>query len=217
MNDTATAHHHWDQRWRDAEQRNVWSNPEDRVARWAGEAFDEGARKALDLGCGIGRHALYLAGLGYTVDALDSSETGLAHAQSEAGKRELTVNFHDAPMTDLPFADATFDYLLSWNVIYHGDGAVVRRCIAEIHRVLKPGGLYQGTMLSKRNKNFGLGREVAPDTWINETVSDKSHPHFYCDGRALVDLFGAFDLILAEDYEQRPDCHHWHIVTRRPA
>ncbi len=34
--------------------------------------------------------------------------------------------------------------------------------------MLKPGGHYQGTMLSKRDRNSGLGREIAPDTFISE-------------------------------------------------
>ena len=42
----------------------------------------------------------------------------------------------------------------------------VGRRLAEIWRVLKPGGLYQGTMLSKRDVQFGRGRAIAPDTFI---------------------------------------------------
>ena len=34
--------------------------------------------------------------------------------------------------------------------------------------ILKPGGIFQGTMLSKRNAGFGLGAEVAPDTFVRE-------------------------------------------------
>jgi hypothetical protein len=41
--------------------------------------------------------------------------------------------------------------VLSWNVIYHGTLGDVGRRLAEIWRVLKPGALYQGTMLPTRN------------------------------------------------------------------
>jgi SAM-dependent methyltransferase len=66
----------------------------------------------------------------------------------------------------LPFADESFDYVLSWNVIFHGTMGDVGRRLAEIWRVLKPGGLFQGTMLSKRDVQFGRGRAIAPDTFI---------------------------------------------------
>jgi hypothetical protein len=39
-------------------------------------------------------------------------------------------------------------------------------CWQEIWRVLKPGALYQGTMLPTRNINYGRGRTVAPDTFV---------------------------------------------------
>src|SRR3546814_12114226 len=76
--------------------------------------------------------------------------------------RSLDVAFRAGRMTELPYADASFDYLLSFNVIYHGDGGVVARAIAEIQRVLKPGGLFHGTLLSKRNGRYGLGEALAP-------------------------------------------------------
>ena len=43
-------------------------------------------------------------------------------------------------MSDLPFAPGAFDYVLAWNVIYHGDGTSVVRALSEIARVLRPGG-----------------------------------------------------------------------------
>ena len=76
--------------------------------------------------------------------------------------------------------DEGFDYVLSWNVIFHGTMGDVGRRLAEIWRVLKPGGLYQGTMLSKRDAQFGLGRPVAPDTFVRGSEA-KAHPHYYCD------------------------------------
>ena len=53
----------------------------------------------------------------------------------------------------------------------------VGRRLAEIWRVLKPAGLYQGTMLSKRDAQFGRGRPVAPDTFIRGS-DPKAHPHY---------------------------------------
>jgi len=119
-------------------------------------------------------------------------------------------------MTELPYPDATFDFVLAWNVIYHGDRDVVSRAIAEIRRVLRPGGLYQGTMLSKRDTLFGQGTEVASDTFVLDDVSDKAHPHFYCNAAELVALFAGFELWSLEDWEhRRPGSYHWHLLAER--
>src|SRR5690606_13015627 len=141
-----------------------------------------GARSVLDLGCGVGRHACFLAGAGFAVQAMDASAAGLEHAAREAHGCGLDIAFREGLMTELPYPDASFDYVLSFNVIYHGDGGVVARAVSEIYRVLKPGGLFHGTLLSKRNDHYGRGEEIAPDTFvIAGAEGDKGHPHFYCN------------------------------------
>ena len=54
----------------------------------------------------------------------------------------MTIDTRIGQMTRLPYAAAQFDYVLAFNVIYHGDAAIVRRVLDEIRRVLKPGGLF---------------------------------------------------------------------------
>ena len=91
----------------------------------------------------------------------------------------------------------------------------VGRRLAEIWRVLKPGGLYQGTMLSKRDAQFGRGRQVAPDTFIRGT-DPKAHPHYYCDLAGLAALFAGFVLLsLTHEEQRRPGSWHWHILAER--
>lgn len=212
----ATAAAEWDRRWQAEDGRADWLQPEPEVIAAAGERFAAGARTALDIGCGVGRHALALAEMGYRVTGIDGSDSGIAFATAEAEKRGLAIDLRNASMLELPVADASCDYALAWNVIYHGDRGVVEGCVAELARVLRPGGLYQGTMLSKRNGNFGRGRAVAADTFVIDEVSDKAHPHFYCDAGALVEIFAGFELLtLADRVHSKPGSWHWHLTAIR--
>jgi tellurite methyltransferase len=212
----ATAVDEWNRRWQAENGRADWVEPEEDVIAAAGQCYERGGRVALDIGCGIGRHALALAAMGYRVTAIDGSDSGLSYAMEDAGRRKLEVDFRNASMLSLPVADGSCDYVLAWNVIYHGDRTVVDQCVSEIARVLKPGGVYQGTMLSKRNRNFGMGREVAPDTFVIDAISDKAHPHFYCDAHTLIAIFGDFELLSLSDREHRqPGSYHWHLVAVR--
>ena len=217
MTATDTAHEAWDQTWRSREESEEWGTPVEDVLACATRLRLAGAQTALDLGCGVGRHALALAALGFTTTALDASESGLAEVEAAARDRGLTVETVPGRMTELPFADASFDYVLSWNVIYHGDRDVVAKAVAEIARVLKPGGTYQGTMLSKRRADHGRGVEISPNTFVQPDGSgDKQHPHFFCNAAELVALFDGFEVLGLRDFD--PDGAgewHWHLVAER--
>jgi len=217
MQATSLAIESWDKRWATDEGRAEWLDPHPAVVALIPELKARGARTALDLGCGVGRHALLLAESGFRVEAFDGAESGLDVLRQIAASRGLTVGLTHGNADALPYPDACFDFVLSWNVIYHGTMGDVGARIAEIWRVLKPGGLYQGTMLPHRNSNYGLGRVVAPGTFVKDDPDEeRAHPHFYCDAPMLVSLFAGFDLLsLAQSEQQKPGSWHWHLVAER--
>ncbi len=214
---TETAHQAWNDQWQSESGRAQWLEPDPDVAAVVPLLRSRGAKTALDLGCGVGRHACFLASAGFQVQAMDASASGLDYAAGQAKQLGLDIAFSDGLMTDLPYADNSFDYVLSFNVIYHGDGSVVGRAVSEIHRVLKPGGLFHGTMLSKRNAKYGVGKQVAPSTFvIDGAEGDKIHPHFYCNAAELVTLFEDFELLSLFDREhEKAGTYHWHLLAER--
>jgi tellurite methyltransferase len=174
------------------------------------------ARDVLDLGCGVGRHALYLASQGFNTFGTDASPAGIEEARAAARRHGLRASFQVENFLDLSFPDQSFDFVLAWNVVYHGDEEIARTALDGVRRVLRPGGLLQSTMLSKRNTAYGVGEEVAPDTYVDPgDPGDKGHPHFYCDARTLVLLHHGFEVLELVDVEQRPGAWHWHLVMER--
>ena len=211
----ATAVEAWDERWATPEGRADWLVPHPAVAGLVPVLKARGAQHVLDLGCGVGRHALFFAEHGFAVEAIDGAAAGLDFARREAAARGVRLSLRQADADALPFVDESFDYVLSWNVIFHGTMGDVGRRLAEIWRVLKPGGLFQGTMLSKRDVQFGRGRAIAPDTFIRGS-DPKAHPHFYCDLAGLAVLFAGFELLsLTQEEQRRPGSWHWHILVER--
>jgi len=89
----------------------------------------------LDLGCGTGRHALWLAAGGATVTAVDFSEGMLQESRRKPGADQVRWLCHDLH-SPLPFERGEFDLVVSGLVLEHLrelDGF-----FAEIARVLKP-------------------------------------------------------------------------------
>ena len=136
-----------------------------------------------------------------------------ARTQDQGG----TICWARSDFAILPFATEAFDFALAWNVIYHGDGTIVVQALAELARVLRPGGLLQITMLSKRNALFGKGTEVAADTYIADTDDEeKRHPHYYCDAAGLVGMLEAFEPLYLVDREQsKAGSYHWVVLAER--
>ena len=217
MHATGSAIDSWEQRWGTEAGRAGWVDAHPAVVALLPELKARGARRALDLGCGVGRHAMLLAAEGFDVEALDGSPAGLDVLSETAASRGLTIGVKHGNADALPYPDASFDFVLSWNVIYHGTMGDVGARIAEISRVLKPGGLYQGTMLPTRHVDYGRGRFVAPGTLVTDGPDEeRNHPHFYCDATTLVTLFSGFELLsLAQQVQDRPGSWHWHIVAER--
>jgi SAM-dependent methyltransferase len=215
---TDTADAHWNGEWAAITADSKWAKAEPDVIRWAG-TLAPGAR-VLDLGSGVGRHALALARGNFAVTALDAAPEGNAALRTTAKAEGLHVETVEGRMTALPFPDAAFDHVLSWNVIYHGDETVVAAAIAEIARVLRPGGTFLGTMLSARRVPVELakapGREISRNTWVFEGEGDKVHPHYFCDAARLLRLFDGFEPLRIEDREhETPGSWHWHVLMER--
>jgi tellurite methyltransferase len=206
----------WNRRWATDAGRADFLEPHPEVVALLPELKSRRARTALDLGCGVGRHSLFLAEAGLEVEAMDGSATGLEVLRQTAAARNLALELRRADADSLPFPDSTFDFVLSWDVIYHGNLGDVGRRVAEIWRVLNPGGLFQGTMLPLRNNNYGIGRLVAPGTFVVDGDEHHGHPHFYCDATTLVTLFSGFEILkLSQHQKRKPGSWHWNIIAER--
>jgi ubiquinone/menaquinone biosynthesis C-methylase UbiE len=217
---TDTAHRYWNDQWVRADGTSKWAKAEPEVLEHAA-TLPRGAR-LLDLGAGIGRHALAFAEMGFRVTALDAAPQSLASIGQAAAEAGRSIDLHQGMMTNLPFGDATFDHVLSWNVIYHGDEEVVRRSLSEIERVLRPGGTFMGTMLSARRlpveQAKAPGREISRNTWVFEGPGDKMHPHYFCTAAELLALMPGFEIpALADREHDSPGSWHWHLLAERLA
>ena len=213
-----TAHQTWDRGWGRADTRARWSDPEPTVVDLVPALTARGACRVLDVGTGIGRHALAFARAGFEVVAVDASETGLAQLRLAADAEGLAIDTRLAAFTELPIDDGSVDHVLAWNVLYHGDGDIVRKAFAECERVLRADGTAQLTMLSKRNRSFGVGREIRPDTFVDDAgTGDKDHPHFYVDAATLTAMLAVVGLEVRSlvDVDQDPpaSAFHWTVLA----
>lgn len=98
--------------------------------------------RVLEIGCGTGNLVLRLARRTPGVDLLgiDPDPRALERGRRKAARRGLAVRFERAFADDLPVADASVDRVLSAYMLHHLDAADKPRMMAEVRRVLRPGG-----------------------------------------------------------------------------
>jgi SAM-dependent methyltransferase len=209
-----TAARSWDDSWRAEPGRAAWAAADPWVAATLPLLRRRGAKRTLDLGCGPGRHAVFFARAGLESFGLDARASGIERAARSARDASVTLYLKQGSLKALPYPDASFDYVLAFNVIYHGTESDAARALAEIRRVLRPGGLYQATMLSKRSVDYGRGEQVAPNTYVQPRGhGDKALPHLFADEHDLLRLHGGFGLLAAEDRDQTGGGEqHWYCL-----
>ncbi|HSS75663.1 MAG TPA: bifunctional 2-polyprenyl-6-hydroxyphenol methylase/3-demethylubiquinol 3-O-methyltransferase UbiG [Thermoanaerobaculia bacterium] len=102
--------------------------------------IDPHGRKTLDVGCGGGILAEEFARLGCDVTGIDPSERSIEVAQAHARQENLVIDYRTGSGEALPFPDASFDLAYCCDVLEHVND--VGCVVAEIARVLKPGGIF---------------------------------------------------------------------------
>ena len=139
----------------------------------------QGCRRVIDLGCGSGRHVVYLAQQGFHVTGLDNSPTALRLTREWAAADGVDASLVRADMRrPLPLASSTFDALVTTQVIHHTFLATVRRTAAEIGRVVRPGGMLFVTVPLVPDPE-DVFEAIEAGTLVPVTGSEKGLPHHF--------------------------------------
>jgi demethylmenaquinone methyltransferase/2-methoxy-6-polyprenyl-1,4-benzoquinol methylase/phosphoethanolamine N-methyltransferase len=105
-------------------------------------ALIKAGESVLDVGCGTGEVALLAktrakAGKVYGIDPAPEM---IAVARSKAARKKLDIDFRVGVIEALPFSDSSIDVVTSSLMMHHLPDDLKVRGLAEIYRVLKPGG-----------------------------------------------------------------------------
>jgi SAM-dependent methyltransferase len=105
---------------------------------------------AIDLGCGAGHHAIWLATRGFQVTGLDLSPAALGIAERLAAEQGVRCRFIARDLTTVvDDLDDRFDFAYDWQVLHHVFPADREQYVANVHRLLRSRGKYLSVCFSE--------------------------------------------------------------------
>jgi ubiquinone/menaquinone biosynthesis C-methylase UbiE len=126
------------------------------LAKYAGNK-----KKAIDVGCGTGRHVKLLHEYGCDfVVGIDISFNALAQC-----KKILQGSFVQANTQRLPFGDSSFDIVVAWGSLHYTTKDKLPVMLHEIKRILCPKGVFFGTLRSINDTYITQGKHLGDNTW----------------------------------------------------
>ncbi|MDD5145239.1 MAG: class I SAM-dependent methyltransferase [Candidatus Pacebacteria bacterium] len=182
---------------------------------------EKGVKKILDLGCGSGRHTVYLARLGFDVYGIDIASDGMKLAKVWLRKEKLKANSKIGNIyKKLPYTNNFFDAVISTQTIHHEKIENIRKTIREVERILRPGGLiFVSVRKRKLGKNwksgviiekYGLQRSrykvIGPRTYVPIERGEKGLIHYLFNKEIIKKEFKNFSPRIWVDQDGRHYC-----------
>jgi len=182
--------------------------PTDIVVRFMFTQFsrnikDRGDLKILDMGCGAGRHTIFLAREGFQAFGTDISEEGLNAARERFKEERLEGTLKKSNMQEQPFVDNFFDGAISFGVLYYNDRKGFENTVSETFRILKKGGKALVFARTTDDYRYGKGGQIERNSFILdiEDTNEKNMIMHFLDREEINVIFNKFSEITVEKTE----------------
>lgn len=147
--------------------------------------------KALDLGCGYGRAAIYMAKLGWEVDAIDFVPEALQEASARATRQNVEVNFHRSQVTDLDYLEGPYDFALDVGCGHNLDSVGFQKYHNELKRLIRQNGVFM--LFSRIQEDAGAKSEDGPSGIEVDSILSLFKDGFYLESKEFGQTEGRDD------------------------
>lgn len=173
-----------------------------------------GVRRILDVGSGSGRHTVALSRAGFSVTGMDIAPEGLRLSRAWLADEGVEAHLLRADFRQpFPLRSNYFDGLISAQTIHHALLSGVVNAIAEIHRVMAPGGLAFIGVAGRTHPDENYA-EIEPGTFLPLDGDEAGLPHHIFTLDELAEAFGRFRIL---DIGPRAEGRVLVVLAEKPA
>lgn len=144
--------------------------------------------KVLDVGCGEGFYAIYLASKGFDVTGIDISENAIRSAKKHAKKKSVKIKFIAMDTADLSKLKEKFDFVFEWALMHYIMPSQRQKYVEDIRKILRKGGKYFSYSFNENSPHFNQ-----PGKKYRLTPPGQSTPeggkHYFSSLKELKELF----------------------------
>jgi ubiquinone/menaquinone biosynthesis C-methylase UbiE len=183
----------------------VEKNPHEGLVRLMAKLDRPTTSQILDLGCGDGRHLIFLAQQGYTPIGIDQAIWGLRRSKQWVEKERLKTKLVCGQVSSLPLSSESIDAVISIQVIHHQYLSGIQRAISEVQRILRNNGIFYFTVPRYPPSGWKNMRyeQVEPQTYIPLEGFEKNIPHYFFKEEDLRSMLKGFEILEVGDDNAR--------------
>ena len=181
----------------------------------------EGVPRVLDLGCGIGRHAIYCHEMGFDAYGIDLSEEAIRVAREWGRQQQLPESekrLLQGDIRHLPWGDGFFRYAVSHGVLDSVPFDIARAACVELARVMAVGGLFYSDVISGHDSR--LAREFSGEETVTTAHEQDTIQSYFNFAKIQSMIDGVFEieecnLIRKENVTRGGYTGRYHLVLRK--
>ena len=196
-----------------------WRVPDPEVVSLMSEWSPPRGLTAYDLGCGLGRHTLFLFQRGFRVYASDIAMSALRQCSNWLTREGFPSLLTRNDLTTIPYLDESFDFVLAFYTIYHARLGDMQKCLQEIHRTLRANGRVLVNLRTDRDSACGKGVKIEERTFAVPEHGQKDVIHHFCSEGEVGDLFRGFRILKRERGERKREggdtASHWIVLATK--
>ncbi|MGD8562279.1 MAG: class I SAM-dependent methyltransferase [Desulfarculaceae bacterium] len=194
------------------------------VFRNLGKLTPRDSVKVLDLGCGGGTHAKFLTDEGFAYWGIDGSAEAVRLTKERIKDCPTLTQVQQGDFCALPYENDFFDAVIDRQSMAHNSWQDIQTIVKEIHRVLRPGGLYYGQSFSNQHPDLEFGRHLGENDYnqFSEGTFFKSEFVHAFDLPQLEQAFAQFQIISLVRVQEhnalsnRLQSEHYELTAQKP-